>query len=151
MANKTTAVVEKRDLFVVTAGEQGPAGPQGPPGPSGDSVIAYIAGETLGGNRAVKADATGKAVYATNTDTGSQHLLGVTTGAAVLGASVDVQRSGIMVEPSWSWTPSQPVFLGVNGVLTQVFPTGALLSIIVGFALTPTSIHLSPREPIITV
>lgn len=150
MTNKVTAVVEKREIHVVAVGQQGPPGIQGPAGPAGASVTTYVAGEALGGNRAVKADASGQAVYATNTDAASQHLLGVTTGAASAAANVGVQRAGVMVEPSWSWTPNQPVFLGVNGVLTQTYPTGALLSIIVGFALTPTSIHLSPREPVIT-
>lgn len=151
MPNKVVATVEVRDIHVVAQGQQGPPGAQGPPGPAGASVTSYVAGETLGGNRAVKANVSGQAVYATNTDAASQHLLGVTTGAAVFGDNVSVQRSGVMVEPSWSWSPNQPVFLGANGVLTQTYPTGALLSIIVGFALTPTSIHLSPREPIITV
>lgn len=151
MANKTAVVVEKREIHVVAVGQQGPPGIQGPAGPSGASVVTYVAGEALGGNRVVKANGSGQAVYATNTDAASQHLLGVTTEAVSPGANVGVQRSGVMVEPGWLWTPNQPVFLGVNGVLTQTYPTGALLSIIVGFALTPTSIHLSPREPVITV
>ena len=148
MVNKTATVVEVRDTYVVAAGEQGPPGATGPAGPSGASVATYTAGEALGGHRVVKADAAGQAVYATNTDLPSQHLLGVTTGAASMGAAVSVQRFGDMIEPSWSWTPNLPIFLGTNGLLTQAYPAGASLVIIVGFAITPTSVMLAVREPI---
>lgn len=143
-------IVEQREFTVLSVGEQGPPGPQGPAGPADSSLVDYVAGEALGGNRVVRADTNGKAVYASNTVAASQNLLGITTGSASLGATATVQRSGIMAEPSWSWTAGQLIYLGTNGVMTQVYPAGATIVIIVGFALTPTSIHISPREPIFT-
>lgn len=39
MANKTSTVIEKRDIFVVTMGQQGPPGPPGPPGGGGGGPV----------------------------------------------------------------------------------------------------------------
>lgn len=133
---------------VTTAAEQGPPGPPGPAGSSGAVNLPFIAGMTLSGHRAVRAEA-GEAVYADCTVlTDAQQVLGITLGAAMAGASVDVQASGEMVEPSWSWTPGLPVFLGVNGLLTQT-PPAVGFQLIVAVAVSPTKIIVGIKQPII--
>lgn len=145
----SVVTVEKDNVHVVTVGEVGPQGPAGPVGPAGGVIELFTASENLGGHRAVKATADGKAAYAANTELASvAAFLGITIGAASIGAVASVQRAGQLVEPTWNWTPQQPVFLGVNGLLTQTPPSAPAYSFIVGFATSPTALYIAPREPI---
>lgn len=114
-------------------------GPQGPPGSiTGDgSVPTFTAGAALSGHMAVRAVGDGSVVYA-SADQPSQAgtVLGITTGAAQAGAQVSVVTAGPVDEPSWAFAPG-PVWLGLNGALTQVLPQGGMLQQI-GIALLPT-------------
>jgi hypothetical protein len=81
----------------------------------------------------------GQLNYASNDNVA--HLaapLWITTGAASPGSPVDVLITGLMVEPSWSWTPG-PVYLGANGQLTQTPPAapGAVFLAQVGIGDQP--------------
>lgn len=145
----SVVTIERDQVHVVTVGEVGPQGIPGPVGPSGAVIENFTAGEALGGHRAVKANVAGQAMYASNTEAVSAAaFLGVTTGAASAGAQVQVQRTGTLIEPTWAWTPQAPVFMGVNGLLTQVPPSAPAYSFIIGFATSPTSLFVAPREPI---
>ncbi len=94
-------------------------------GSSTSLEVTKTAGTILGGNRAVKIDtATGRAIYADYTDINEAELvLGVTTAAAAALAPVTVMMVGQMIEPSWTWTPGLPIYLGATGLLTQTAPT----------------------------
>lgn len=117
-------------------------GPPGPAGPVG-GIATRIAGENIGGHRAVTVGADGKAYLASPVEPQAQAVLGVTTGAAAAGASVTVQCAGVLSEASWAWAPG-PVWLSADGVLTQVVPTvGAAVHI--GIAGGPTSLTVAPR------
>lgn len=60
-----------------------------------------------------------------------------------------LQRAGDVTEPSWSWTPEAPVFLGSNGQLTQAPPDdSAAFTLCVGFAATTTTLVLRFEAPI---
>ena len=130
------------ELVIVTLGEQGPPGPQGIPGPTGGSALQKVAAVPLSGHRMVFST-DGLAVdYA---DCGSlanrANTLGMTLGAADQGATVNVQRTGEVIHSGWSWADG-PVFLGHDGNLTQVLPPTAVFSLIVGFAMNPTTLFL---------
>lgn len=154
--DEAPAIVQ-REIVGVVAGSTslgiigiGIPGPRGSSGTGASPVSVFIAGEALGGHRVVRTNASGEAIYASNTDPDSQSILGMTTGAAVLGDEVSVLRLGPITEPSWSWAPTAPVYLGTNGGLTQVYP-GSGLIVIIGVALTATSMFVAPREPIFTL
>lgn len=135
----------ERPSVQVSDGNQGPAGIQGPPGPAGGTTAATIAGEALGGHRAIYISA-GEARYATAADDSAAVVAGITTGAAGVGDAVEYQLSGELTEPSWNWTPELPVFLGLNGQLTQTPPTaGAIVEL--GIALTPQTIIVRVQRP----
>lgn len=126
-------------------------GPPGPPGLNGSSAsapyITFLADGPLGGNRAVRLVA-GLARYASSSALADAGLvLGITQGAAVSGAPVQIQTSGLMTEPSWTWTADQPVFCGTNGTLTQTAPTAGF-DLILGVALSAIQIHIGARMPI---
>ena len=100
----------------------GPTAPPGPPGIPGGRVTA-TAGQTLSGHRAVAFSDAGEVVYADNATPGHAWAsVGITAAAALSGADVEVVTAGELVEPSWSWTPGLPVFVGAGGVLTQDAP-----------------------------
>ena len=114
-------------------------------------TIPVIAGEALGGNRAVVLDASGLAIYADNNNpVHFWQFAGITTGAAAANTPLKILPTGLMVEPSWAWASNMPVFLGRTGLLTQVQGAGVFQQVI-GMALSPTSIFISPRESIFTL
>ena len=141
-------VQEVTEQHFVFGGEQGPQGIQGIPGPTGGVSLIYPAGVALGGHRMVILDDAGLAVYADNTIAAhANKVLGMTTGAASLGASATIQTGGELTEPSWTWTLDVPIYLSANGLLTQTPPTTGF-SLIVGFPITATKIFINLREPI---
>lgn len=122
-------------------GDRGDAGLQGPPGPTGGTAVERTAGTALGGHRVVRSAGGISVAYASCTQ--AEHgddVLGVTLGAAALGAPVLVQTQGELDEPSWSWTPDEPVFLGEDGGLTQEPPAGVdtKFLLVLGFAASST-------------
>lgn len=130
--------------------EVGTPGPAGPPGPSGSEAVQRVAGADLGGHRLVRTLADGSVDYVDNTNVlHGDDTLGVTTGAALTGAPATIQTSGALTEPSWSWTPGEPIFAGTNGQLTQTPPVAAF-SQVVGFAATPTSMVVAIQPSIYT-
>jgi len=145
--SQTETVVDTTEVLTILreCGEQGPPGPAGQPG---EASVQFPAGEAIGGHRAVRLIA-GRVYYADNTElTGANVLLGVSKGAAVEDALVTIQTLGLMTEPSWAWAPDQPVFVGVNGLLTQAVPVAGF-SLMVGFATSPTQIFIGLKMPII--
>lgn len=150
-ADSTDIVVVEPDVLrnveILTTGEQGPPGRDGS---SLSGVISMTAAITLSGHRAIRSDGTGQATYASNTDVGDGNaVLGISTGSALAGATVDVQYAGSLIEPSWNWTPNAPVFCGANGVLTQAAPVTGF-ALIVGVAIAPTVLALGVKQPIFT-
>lgn len=130
----------------ITAGLQGPAGP---PGADGDGAITLLASGALGGHRLVAADGAGGVTYASCDDpTDLPAVLGMTLHAATDGAAIALRRVGEVEESSWSWTPGQPVYLGLAGVPTQTLPPTALFGLIVGIPTSPTTLFMTPREPV---
>lgn len=115
----------------------------------GGDAMQYPAGENLGGHRMVVLNDSQQAIYAVNTTlTHANKVLGMTTGAAALGGMATVQTGGEITEPSWGWVLDQPIYLGINGLLTQTPPIAGF-SLIIGFPITATKIFINLREPLI--
>lgn len=127
-------------------------GPAGPPGESAVALDPKIAGVTLSGHRVVTTNAAGELIYADNSDlTHARRVKWLTTGAVVMGEPASLMAFGEIVEPSWAWTPTEPIYLGANGLLTQVAPTTptAAYLVEVGVAITSTSMFFNPQMPIV--
>jgi len=143
ITTETGVTVQPTDAAVIVITHTGPRGP------AGDAVASVdkIAAQALGGNRVVKIAPAGEVDYASSASPGDGALvLGVTTGAAVMGASIEVQTGGEMVELSWTWTLG-PVFLGLNGLLTQTAPTSGFIQQI-GIALSATVLLIDVQQPL---
>ena len=101
----------------------------------GEKNTVTLANNT-GGHKAVTHD--GNLVQ---TDTLDRYA-GVTVTAGDAGKDVVIQRLGIMEDPSFSFTPNQPIFIGADGALTQ---TATFPMLRIGLALTTTKIELNPQ------
>lgn len=114
------------------------------PTPSSTSTLSLTAAANVSGFTAV-AISNGQAVTASSALPGS--AVGIATGGAIAGATVTVQYEGLLSDPSWSWTPNQPIFIASNGVLTQSAPTVGY-SQIIGYPIGTTSLLIDIQAPI---
>ena len=124
-------VIEQTEPVVVVTAAQRPitleVGHQGPAGPPATDQTATAA-TVLGGHRVVTLNADGEAEYADPSDPATYGtVVGITTGAALAGAAVQIRSVGQMIEPSWSWTPGDLLFLGTDGTITATPPTSGIL------------------------
>lgn len=128
------------DLVEVLA--QGPVGPQGPQGLSGSSVTAYTAALALSGHVAVVLNAAGQAMPADPTNPAHHAVAGITTQAGAMGAAVEVVSRGMLEHLGWTFTVDQPVFLGLDGAVTQTLPPTAVFSKSLGVAVSATRVSI---------
>ena len=107
--------------------------------------ITRVAGEDIGGNRAIRSDG----FYADNTDNLdlASSCIGISIGAVSTSQSISIKITGIMTEPTWSWASSSPVYLGINGVLTQTPPIAGYVQQL-GIALSATELLIEVEQPI---
>jgi hypothetical protein len=108
-------------------------------------IVEVAAGENLSGQKAI-AVVGGTALHADHDIAGQRGLVrGITTGAVGNGDIARVQVYGPLREPSWSWTPGLPIYVGNNGALTQLAPlTGWLQQIATADSPTQIFIDLQP-------
>lgn len=129
---------------------QGPSGPPGPPGPPGGAGAAYTAAAVVSGHQAVALDSAGQAFYASaGTLSHALRVAGVSLNAAAIGEEVTVLAAGLVDHGGWTWTPDQPVYLGLNGALVQSVPVGAVFALVVGKALSATRLLVALQPPIV--
>jgi hypothetical protein len=112
--------------------------------------VSLTTGAFLSALRAVTSDANGDAVYASNDTLANAQVIGITETAASSGASVAIRTSGLMTDPSWSWSKGT-IYLGTNGQLTQTAPSGGAFVVHVARALTATTIQIDIDSLIETV
>lgn len=109
-------------------------------------TITTTAGEALGGHRAVVVQ-NGEAFYADkDTEVHAGQTVGITTHAATLGASVEIQYAGELEHSTWNFNPGS-VYIGANGVLTQTRPTTGWVTNI-GVALDATKLFINKMASI---
>jgi hypothetical protein len=95
-------------------------------------------GETVSAYRMVYADLDGK-IYAASSDDvlTAQAVRGITTQAGDEDDAVNVVLTGEVTNGGWAWTGNQDLFLGVDGIVTNVPPTSGF-SLRVGYSVTAT-------------
>jgi hypothetical protein len=119
-------------------------------GVSSSGDLVKPAAIALSGHKVVYISSAG-ANYASSRDIATRGLaVGITVGASALGGNSTIRTNGEIIEPSWAWTPAQPVFLGQDGALSQSGPAPPdLFSQIVGIAISATSIYVNIQPPIV--
>ena len=140
-------------LEIVAPGPQGQKGDKGDKGDSGTALsFTYQAAYPTSGHRAVTLNEEGKVIYASNDVlTHANRILGISLNAALEDDLIEVQKLGEVVEPSWNWNTTDPVYLSTDGHLTQVAPNGAAFSVVIGFPVSSTTLFLNIGIPIILV
>lgn len=153
--NEEFILVEESTIEILETVEQGPVGPKGDkgdPGVAGTVAFVYPAAYAISGHKIVLINNTGKAEYgSSDTIEHANRLVGMTTNAALQNESLNILSVGEVTEPSWNWQLDKPVYLGLNGNLTQVepvYPTNRF-SVVVGFPITATTLFLNIGYPII--
>jgi hypothetical protein len=121
-----------------------PVTPTTPTNAAGIISALNLTSTTLGGNRVLAIDpATGGWVYAdcTNPDH-ADAVLGVSLAAISPGAQGDAVNQGEIVEPSWSWTIGQTLWVGTNGMLSRYvdLPANRLFDREIASAKAPTKL-----------
>jgi Tfp pilus assembly protein PilV len=112
---------------------------------AGSSIetLSLIAGENLSGHKAVCVKSDGKAYNADSSDITTKSVVGVTTQAAVLGDSIEIQTSGNLSNVGgWSFTTGNSVMVGSNGQLTQT-DSGTAYASMVGMAISADTIQIN--------
>jgi hypothetical protein len=73
------------------------------------------------------------------------------TAAVANGAIARPLTEGHWLDASWTWTPRAPIFLGVDGLLTQAVPVRGTAQFIlqVAQAVTATRIDFEIQEPVL--
>lgn len=120
--------------------------------PLPNNQVQYTTAAAIGGHRVVILTNDGTVAIASADDiTSATRVIGITVNAADINTQVLIQTQEELDDPSWFWDMSHPVYLGLNGVLTQVPPTspGSAFSMVVGFPITSTSLFINLREPIV--
>lgn len=88
------------------------------------SVVTKPAGQTLSAQRIVIMDSDGKLYYGDkDTVSTAKKTLGLTLHSGNLDEDIRVLLSGRISDPSFSFTLGMSIYLGNNGLLTQIYPT----------------------------
>jgi hypothetical protein len=147
------AVTLAPTILGVALSQVGQAGPAGPPGSSSSAAVLSIVRHTtyaLSGQRAVTANDAGLLIYASCDDLNYvSRPVWLTTGAWDADVDATLLVDGPVTEPGWAFTPGEPIWLGINGVLTQSIPVGALFVRELAQVADPQTIVFQPDSPVV--
>lgn len=114
-------------------------------------VNSFVAGEVLGGQRVVMI-VGGEAFHYDPTDENNAGRdIGITKGAAIIGAMVEVVSKGIMTGFSGSLVQDSIYYAGSSGTLTDTIPTGPGIDMRVGVAVDANTLNINFSEPCILI
>jgi hypothetical protein len=75
--------------------------------------------------------------------------LGFVNQAVSIGGTFKTITQGLVSDSSWNWQLDKPIFLGINGFLTQTYPNNSLFCKIVASVISTQKIFINFGEPII--
>ena len=111
-----------------------------------------MSGQTLSGHTVVVFNSSFNLIAANSSLTSNAgSIIGITVQSAVSGDTVQVAVDGeTITEPSWSWSPNQPLYFNTEGTLTTTRPTSGFIQQ-VATAVSATTILVRATTPIILV
>lgn len=112
----------------------------------GTNRVTYTAGETVYGGRIVELNSMGEVKHASSTGTGFG-IIGLATQAGNAGNRIEVVTFGSFTDSSFNFIPDEPIFLRENGIISQTPPSTGV-TLVVGSAITSTSIFIRVEQPI---
>ena len=133
---------------VVSSSAQGPQGIQGIQGIPGFSSKYYTAAENISGHSVVRI-IVGEQIIKANCNLYIDHsVAGITDLAVATGEVAEVYDSGPITHLGWTWTANLPIYLGLDGGITQTVPPEALYTKVLGMAVSPTMIVIDIQPAI---
>ncbi|MDB5716302.1 MAG: hypothetical protein JWO15_3699 [Sphingomonadales bacterium] len=123
---------------------------------SSQKIIAkYQSSGPIGSGRlvAMRLFAQDQVEYASSDNPNHAFLVRGLTLNSVPGAGneVQIQTTGDITDSTWNWIPGKPIFLGTNGNISQIYDSSKSFSLIIGVAITPTTILLKVQNPIFLI
>ena len=113
---------------------------------SSRSNIDLEAAVNLSALKVITTNVDGKAIYASSSNLDHfNKIVGINERAAVAGGEATVIFAGYMRDDDWTWDLDKPIFLGIDGALTQTPPSSGF-RIIVAFPLSETDIIVDIKE-----
>ena len=110
---------------------------------------SFVAEYSLSALRAVIVNNDSRLEYASsNIAEHSFSIVGVLKDAIAVGDSGKALIQGSLSDSSWNWTLGTPIYLGVDGMLTQSAPSTGF-QIILGKPTSPTTVYFEIGEPIL--
>jgi hypothetical protein len=135
--------VEADVAAIVAVG--GPSGPAGQPG----GVVERVTAAALSGHKLVVPLDDGTVNYGDSSNIlHANRPVWLTTGAWGSGVTATLVAAGPVTEPSWNWTPGLPIWLGLNGALTQTIPVSAVFARQVARVINATTLEFTTQQPI---
>lgn len=120
-------------------------------GGGGDSSNADIttgtAAEPLSGQRIVYRAVDGIRYASSDSLTNAELAFGFTTGAANTGETVNIVTFGEISSQGWGLTHEEPIWLGLNGMVTQTPPSSGVC-VQVGKAFSADTAHVDIEQAI---
>lgn len=110
------------------------------------NTVTLTAAETISAFLAVATASSDHVEKATSADI-SKPAIGINTAGVTSGGQAIVQYGGQIVFNGWNWTMGLPIFVGIDGVLTQASPdTGYQQT--VGYPVSSTSFIIELEDAI---
>lgn len=111
----------------------------------------FLSGTPLSALVVIYRNADGYIYRASTADAShGNRVIGITINSVIQYTAPEIITRGRMLDNSWSWDVTKPIFFDANGILTQSVPTfpTAVYSLIVAFALSPNSLFVDIKHPI---
>ncbi len=106
-----------------------------------EPVSQFIAGENIGSNLAVRLHNGQIFLASQNISTHANKVIGITSTSAQQNNPISVQTTG-QLNGLFGLIADEPIFLSINGILTQNIPTTGFIQQ-VGIAITSTTMFIS--------
>jgi hypothetical protein len=112
--------------------------------------VFYIAFENLPLNAPVILNAQGKLEVAkASNPTHSDSFLGLNLFSTPINLTATIRNYGLVTNENWTWELNKPIFLGINGDLTQAVDNGNSFLLHIAKPITDKSIFILQNNPII--
>ena len=145
LTDNVSTVVSSIDVAsstIITSAIQGPVGVSGT-----SAIISYTAGANISGGIGVILNNSTAIAANSTTLAHAGKVIGITTGAVVIGNVANIQTSGEL-EGFSGLTINSKVYLQANGTITSTIPTTGFIQQI-GIALTATKVLINIQPSLV--
>lgn len=112
--------------------------------------VFYIASENLPLHSPVILNAQRRLEVAKASNiTHSDSFLGLNLFSTPINLTATIRNYGIVTNENWDWDLNKPIFLGVNGDLTQIVDNGIVFLLHIAKPITDKSIFILQNNPIL--